>query len=95
MANLEITEARAAQMDKIEETSLNLLQAYLEGKRAGGDDIVTARCLLNVIKGNRQTQTAREALRFNMASAITKDRNALKKYVQATEPKIKHLLAGK
>jgi len=94
MNGLEITEKRAAQFDKLEESSINLIQEYFDGKRQGGDDIVTARCMLNVIKGNRQTLTARDALKFNMASTIA-DEKQLKKYIDATQPEIKRALSGK
>jgi len=92
MSNMEITEKRAEQFDKLEETSINILQQYLEGKRSGGDDIVTARCVLNVIKGNRQTTTAYAALKFNMVSTVTDDTKKLKKYLDATQPEIKKLI---
>jgi len=92
MSNMEITEKRAEQFDKLEETSINILQQYLEGKRSGGDDIVTARCVLNVIKGNRQTTTAYAALKFNMVSTVTDDPKKLKKYLDATQPEIKKLI---
>lgn len=92
--NLEITETKAQQFDKLEETSINLLQDYLEGRRPGGDDIVTARCVLNVIKGNRQTQTAREALRYTMVHDLSDDK-VLKKYVMTTQPEIKKLSGKK
>jgi len=92
MSNMEITEKRAEQFDKLEETSINILQQYLEGKRSGGDDIVTARCVLNVIKGNRQTTTAYVALKYNMVSTVTDDPKKLKKYLDATQPEIKKLI---
>jgi hypothetical protein len=89
--NMEITEARAAQFDKLENQACVLLQEYLEGKRTGGDDIVTARCVLNVIRGNRQTTTARDALRYAMVSDLG-DPKVRERYVKATEPEIKKLL---
>ena len=95
MNALEIGEKRAKQFDKLEETSINILQDYMEGKRQGGDDVVTARCVLNVIKGNRQTLTARDALRFNMASVFADDPAALKRYVKSTQPEIKKLVSPK
>lgn len=88
--NLEIDEAKAKQFDKLELTSIELLQDYLDGKRGGGDDVVTARCILGVIKGNRQTQTVREALRYSMVQDMADD--ALRtKYIKATQPEIKKL----
>ena len=92
---MDITEARAEQFDKLEQTSCKILQEYLEGKRAGGDDVVTARVALNIIKGNRQTDTARQAMRYAMVHDLD-DPKIRKKYVAATQPSIKKLLgAGK
>ena len=91
---LEISPKRAEQFDKLEETSISILQEYLDGKRTGGHDIVTARCVLNVIKGNRQTDTARQALRYTMVSDIA-DGETRRKYVKATQPEIRKLLTGK
>jgi len=89
--NMEITEARAEQFDKLENQACMLLQAYLEGKRAGGDDVVTARCVLSVIKGNRQTSTARDALKYAMVSDLG-DPKVRERYVEVTQPEIKRLL---
>lgn len=91
--NLEISEIRAKQFDALEGTSIQILQDYLDGKRPGGDDIVTARCIMNVIKGNRQTQTMREALRYTMVSDLD-DPKVRKKYIQATQPEIKKIAGG-
>ena len=95
MNALEIGKERAEQFDKLEATSINILQDYMDGKRQGGDDVVTARCVLNVIKGNRQTLTARDALRFSMASVFSDDPKLLKKYVTSTQPEIKKLVDAK
>ena len=89
--NMEITEARAEQFDKLENQACMLLQAYLEGTRPGGDDVVTARCVLSVIKGNRQTSTARDALKYAMVSDLG-DPKVRERYVKATQPEIKKLL---
>lgn len=91
MSNMEITEARAQQFDKLEDQACIVLQQYLEGKRPGGDDVVTSRCVLNVIKGNRQTTTARDALRYTMVNDLG-DPKVRERYVRATEPEIKKLL---
>lgn len=91
MSTMEITEARAEQFDKLENQACTILQEYLDGKRAGGDDIVTARCVLNVIKGNRQTSTVRDALKYTMVSDLG-DLKVRERYVKATEPEIKKLL---
>jgi hypothetical protein len=92
MNALDITEEKAKKMDKLEDSAIDILQEYFDGKRQGGDDVVAARCVMNFMRGNRQTQTAREALRFNMVTAITEDPKVLKKYVNATQPEIKKLL---
>jgi len=91
---LEISETRAAEFDVLEGSSIKILQQYLDGDRQGGDDIVTARCILSVIKGNRQTDTARQALRYAMVSDLD-DPGTRKKYITATQPEIKKLLTGK
>ena len=91
MSSMEITETRAEQFDKLENQACILLQQYLEGKRAGGDDIVTARCVLSVIKGNRQTTTVRDALRYTMVNDLG-DPKVKKRYIEATQPEIKKLL---
>lgn len=95
MENMEISDERARQFDRLEKTSIDLIQEYFDGKRQGGDDIVTARCMLNIIKGNRQTMTAREALKFNMATSITDDPKLLKRYLTATNPRIGKILSAK
>ena len=92
MDGLEITENKAKKMGEVEDVSLDVVLEYLKGKRQGGDDVVTARCMINAMKGNRQTLTAREALRFNMAQSIA-DETQLKKYVKASCPEIKKLIA--
>lgn len=94
MNSLEISQKRAEQFDKLEESSIRIIQEYFDGTRQGGDDVVTARCMLSVIKGNRQTQTARVALKFNMVSMIA-DEKQLKQYIKVTQPEIKKAIAGK
>jgi len=89
--SLEITENKAEKMGELEDVSMDLVLEYLRGNRQGGDDVVTARCMINAMKGNRQTMTAKEALRFNMASSVASE-SQLKKYVSATCPQIKKLL---
>lgn len=91
MSTMEISEARAEQFDQLENRACALLQDYLDGKRSGGDDVVTARCVLSVIKGNRQTSTARDALKYAMVSDLG-DPKIRERYVKATQPEIKKLL---
>ena len=92
---MEIGPEKAEALNKLEDTSIKVIQDYLDGRRAGGDDIVTARCMINAIKGNRQAHGAREALRFNMVSNITDDPAVLKRYIKATQPAIGKLLTAK
>ena len=94
MSALDISESRAAEFDKFEGTCLRVLQEYLDNKRPGGDDIVVARTGLANVAKNRQTITARDAMRFNMVSAITEDPKVLKRYIKATQPEIKKLITG-
>jgi hypothetical protein len=94
MSNLEISDNRAKQFDRLEESSINVIQEYFDGTRQGGDEVVTARCMLSVIKGNRQTQTARVALKLNMVQMLA-DEKQLKRYIEATQPEIKKALTGK
>ncbi|HUV67893.1 MAG TPA: hypothetical protein VMW24_28645 [Sedimentisphaerales bacterium] len=89
--NLEINEARAEQFTEIEGTALKIMQDYLGGDRQGGDEIKMAMQMLNVVSKNRQTTTAREALRFNMVDSLD-DETIRRKYVTATQPGIRKLL---
>jgi len=92
MASLDLSESRAQELEKLEGTAVNIMQQYLDGKRAGSDEIKFAMQSLNVVAKNRQTTTARDAMRFNMVSALTDDPKVLKRYVKATQPEIKKLL---
>lgn len=95
MQNLEIGEAKAVALDKLEGTAISVIQQYLDGDRQGGDDIKIAAQSLQVVAKNRQTTTAREALRFNMISVITDDPKILKQYATLTQPRIGKLLKVK
>lgn len=95
MNTLEISEEKAAKFDKLEETAIGIMQDYFDGKHQGGDDVVMAGRMINAIKGNRQTVTVREALRFNMVRALTDDPQVMKRYVESTQPGIKKLITGK
>ena len=93
MSVLEIGPEKAKNMSKLEDSALKILQEYFDGERQGGDDVVAARCVLNVVKGNRQTQTVRETLNYNMVSDL-EDPKLRKKYISATQPEIKKLMKG-
>lgn len=92
MNALEISETKAEALNKLEDSAIKTLQEYFDGNRQGGDDIVTARCVMAIMKGNRQTSTAYTALKFNMVQAISDDPKIMKKYVTTTQPEIKKLL---
>ena len=90
---LEISEEKSQLFDELETEAGKVLLDYLRGKREGGDNIVTARSVLNTMKGNRQTVTAREGLRFAMVDSL-EDPDVRRKYVQTTQPDIRKLLPG-
>jgi len=94
MNNLEISESKANQLDELEAMSIKTLKEYIGGNRQGGDDIRIAAQMMQVVAKNRQTTTAREALRFNMITSITDDPKTLTKYAKATQPQIGKLLPG-
>jgi hypothetical protein len=92
MSTLDISKNRAEQFDNLEGKSIEILQEYLEGRRAGGDDIKIAIQAANVVAKNRVTTTARDALKFSMVKSITDEPKVLKKYVNATQPEVKKLM---
>ena len=94
MSSLEVSAKRAEQFDKLEDSSIRVIQEYFDGTRAGGDEVVTARCMLNIIKGNRQTATVRDALKFNMVMSIANEKER-DNYIRITQPEIKKALTGK
>lgn len=94
MNPLEITEQKAEAMNKLEDSAMKILQEYFDGKRQGGDDVVTARNFLNTMKGNRQTSTALLALEFNIILSVAEN-DQLKKYVKARHPKLLNQITKK
>jgi len=92
MNALEISETKAAAMNKLEDSAIKIMQEHFDGKRPGSDEITNARCVMSIMKGNRQTTTAYTALKFNMVQAMTDDPKVMKKYVGATQPEIKKLI---
>jgi len=88
---MEIGKEKAAIFEKVETSALRVIQEYLDGERQGGDDVVTARCTLSVIKGNRQAAGAMQALGYGMARDLQEPK-ILKKYVKVTNPEIKKLM---
>jgi hypothetical protein len=91
MSSLDISEEKAKKFSKIEDSALDIIQEYFDGTREGGDEIITARCMISAVKGNRQAETVKHSLNFNMVQMVA-DENQLKKYVKASCPEIKKLL---
>ena len=91
MSNLDITEDKAKKFSQLENTAIDIIQEYFDGTRQGGDEIITARCMLSVVKGNRQAETVKQSLKFGMVQMVA-DEKQLKKYVTATCPEIKKLM---
>ena len=94
MSNLDLSEVKSEQMDKLETTAMSVIQDVLEEKREVDDVAQAAIKTMSMVAKNRQTQTARMGLSWNIAATIGDD-EALKKYVEITTPKIKKALAGK
>ncbi len=95
MSTLDISPQKEKLFDELEIVAGQQILKYLKGERGGGDDIRVAQGTLSNIAKNRQTMTARDALKFNMASIITDDPKKLKKYVESTQPEIKRLMGTK
>lgn len=79
---------------KWSELELNALAAVKTAIDRGGDFDDSEKAavkILGVAAKNRQTLTAREALRFNMAAMIA-DPEQLKRYISATAPKVQKAL---
>lgn len=92
--NLDMTEAKASKMDKLEDGAIEILQEVMNGTRDMDDPAKAAMKVIGVVAKNRQTLTAREASRFNMAQSIATEEQ-LRKYVLATQPQIKKLTGKK
>ena len=91
MSSLDISEEKAEKLSKLESSAIDIIQEYFDGTRQGGDEIITARCMLSVVKGNRQAETVKQSLKFGMVQMVA-DEKQLKSYVKATCPEIKKLL---
>lgn len=87
MNPLEITKEKAQAMNKLEDSAMKILQEYFDGDRQGGDEVVTARSVINTTKGNRQTSTAFAALEFNIISSVAEGKQ-LENYVKNRHPKL-------
>ncbi len=85
MAQLEIGEEKSKLLDEVETLALNVLKQYLSDEREGGDDIRVAQGVVATVAKNRQTASARDAIRFNMVLR-TASEDELKDYVAKTVP---------
>ena len=95
MANLAMTEKKAAKLNEVEDLALGILSDALKGVMDADDEQVkVATKTLSVVAKNRQTLTHREAINFSMASTISTEAE-LKKYVSATNPGIRNAITGK
>ena len=95
MNTLSMTEAKAKQMDIIEDLSMETIQQALDGGIDADDDKVKiAVKMMAVVAKNRQTVMHRSAVEFGMAQFIT-DETGLKKYLKATNPQIQKAIGGK
>jgi hypothetical protein len=83
------------QEEHLYQTCLKKLQDYFDDKTEGGDEVVTAIKTANMLTKREQTKGAKEALRFAMAQAVSRNPEDLARYVATTQPEIKRLTAGK
>ncbi len=95
MNTLNMTEAKAKQMDVIEDMSMETIQQALSGQIEGDDDKVKiAVKMMGVVAKNRQTVMHRSAVEFGMAQWIA-DEAGLKQYLKATNPQIQKAIGSK
>ncbi len=95
MVTLQMTEAKARKLEKVEDLALDAIREALDGTVEADDEKVkVAVKTMSVVAKNRQTSTHRVGIDFGMASSIATDEQ-LKKYIEATSPHIKKALAGK
>lgn len=94
MSNLDLTKAKIANLEKLEDVAIRTLMQTLDGEREVDDKVQVAMKVANMVAKNRQTMTAREGIRFSMAQSIgTNDQ--LKKYITISQPEVKKALQGK
>ena len=93
MANLELTDARVAQLDEAEKNALDILNSCLRGESDVDDKVQVAIKTANMVTKNRVTATAREGLHLHAASVIA-DEKQMRKYVTATFPEVRKLIGA-
>lgn len=88
MKTLELSDVKAAKLDELETLAIDSAKGIFQAETGEITDAERAAIkILAIVAKNRQTMTAREALHFNMASALS-DPEQLKKYVQTTCPQL-------
>lgn len=92
MITLQMTVAKAKDLDEVEDLSLSIIKSALKDEIGADDDKVkVAVKMMGVVAKNRQTMTNRSAIEFGMATSIA-DADQLRKYVEVTNPQIKKAL---
>ncbi len=95
MFTLQMTEAKAKKLERVEDLALDAIREALDGTVPADDEKVkVAVKTMSVVAKNRQTSTHRVGIDFGMATSIATDEQ-LKTYIGATSPHIKKALAGK
>ena len=92
MTHLNLSEEAAQQMGELEVQALGVLKGTLDGE-VMDDAAKAAMKIMGVVAKNRQTLTNRQALHFNMASAVGTTEQ-LEAYVATTQPTINKALMG-
>ena len=90
--SMELSKDAEEQYGKLELTCLKKLQRAMEEDETN-DVVKQAKEALAIIAKNRQTLSAREAVRFSMVASFG-DEAQKRKYVEATQPQIRKILTG-
>lgn len=91
--NFEIDKKRQAAFDELEMTSIKAVQeAIKHGGDLDGSEKAAVKAL-GIAAKNRQTMTAREALKFSMASMIGNP-DQMAKYIAFSAPDVKKALTA-
>jgi hypothetical protein len=93
MKNLDLSKEKMESIDRLETLAIKTLEQALDDKREIDDKVKVAVKVVSMVAKNRQTLTAREGIRFSMASSIATEAQ-LKKYIAVTQPDIRKALAG-
>jgi len=94
MSSLDMSKKKIEALDELETLAIKTLTEAMNDVRDVDDKVQVAMKVANMVSKNRQTMTAREGIRFSMASSIA-DEKELKRYIAITQPDIKRALSGK